>query len=457
MALFFVTGPVSVGKKRFADKTKRIVEKLGRRVLVSSISDVMEDRIKQFHVNSTAPMNDNLLMGIRKGLLDGFLRDIQTNIIKQKPDDIICTLPLSIINQYGVVSDQVSISGFEKILEILAEAHKQDAAYFVCLINDPRAILSSLNAESGQMRYASSIIQLLEWTSMEVMVTEMVANKFTDGRWAVLPLEYSDASLAKIICDVGNNRQPYLTYTAHPISEILRLKNSGNEDDRKMAEYYFKKIHQFKMKMQEYSIVISPIELAKFTTNTNEDSMFGPLLKIVDEILPDKLRKLNINFKTGTTKATKNLYLNAMDFESIRVASINAVRDAVDKTIQNLLIMHTIYRDLSWFVRTVDEIVAYYPGDITSPGAEHEISEAISLSRKLSFIKENENMKRETKNSIKTKNEEEGKKKSPFYFERSIPDENKFESTDSFFKSRKNRYADVEEAYKEIINEEKGK
>ncbi|MBI2079496.1 hypothetical protein HYT84_01930 [Candidatus Micrarchaeota archaeon] len=433
MALFFVTGPVGVGKRAFADNAVKIMDRLGRKVLVSSIADARGMYTRELNVPLGSRVRETLLDAMRVGLMDTLAVSTVLSASKSKPDDIVITMPLAVMNQHGAVSDQVSVGQMERLVSLIIEVTGQSVAHFTCLIDDPRIIIDGLKEGDEGRAYARSVTQLLEWTSMEVLLTQMLAERFSAG-WCVLPAPYSRASLAKIIYDVSQKREPHITYVAHPISELLAMKSgSGYEkytsDERaelvRFAEACENDIKNFKRRLQASTIVISPIELAKMNTDVEGDSLFGMVLE---------------KAKAGGLGAIS---------DNQKIEGI--IRSALASTIFEALREHTIYRDLYWFVRKVSRVVAFFPAKVNSPGADSEVQEALALGRRVLLVKDS----RKIPAAREQEDKDSAKADSPFYIEKALDKSDIFSSSDRFIsketpEGQSSRYQEVESAYDDI-------
>ena len=452
------------------------MEKMDRRVLVSSIAEVIGEHKRRFRLEDGVPQRESISMAMRIGLFAGLTLNIQRELIRERYDDVIITLPLSIMNPYGAVDHQLAAANFRLMAEMLESRFGQKLEDFVCLINDPRKIITQMSP--GEKRsFAHGPIQMLEWMAMEVVLSEMlsqgIARKTEGWNWFVFPNDsFSTTSLAKIILDRANDTSPYVCYVAHPISEILRMIGSADAEQREEGERLRALIHQFKKAFLDYSVVISPIEIAEFKTDVLGDPLLGRLLRIVKgnierlrqglgndmtEEDPDQpalpgmgrdgrgeekriMDEVEREFAVKLEREDVGLLRSLAEMPQTHPVLVKLLdtllENAAKTTVDEYLRAHTVHRDLYWFVRAASEVVAYYPASLTSPGAENEIREAISIGKSVVLVKEKPSGKPRKKG---------GAKDSPFYFERDIPPEKIFRPPSKFFAQKTARYRDVED------------
>jgi hypothetical protein len=229
--------------------------------------------------------------------------------------------------------------------------------------------------------------------------------------------------------DLKRKVEPSVAYVAHPISEIIKLEKSSDTSMKSLGSECFKKIHEFKNELQNYRIVISPIELMKEKTVLEQDSIMKGIIEHAEK---------------SCEKEEKEVAKKILD----------VLEGSLKSTISMMLREHTVFRDLYWFVR-MGGLVAYYPHPMDSPGAQAEITEAIALGKKVSMVKDEVQGINQNARQCQVSSAADGAKSSPFAFEKDLKKEDVFNSPGEFFEKQERRYEAVERAFGEVKEEEK--
>ncbi len=132
-------------------------------------------------------------------------------------------------------------------------------SHVVTLIEDPNKMAERFEGTP----YSRDVGDILNWTAMEVGVTEASMPYSREGEWVcrprrlILPRENSDTSLAKLL----NDSDAQVIYLAGPITH-MKDKQDDTEEKRKQKYIDRKRMDDFQKKLQEYAVVITPMVLA---------------------------------------------------------------------------------------------------------------------------------------------------------------------------------------------------
>lgn len=129
--------------------------------------------------------------------------------------------------------------------------------YAVTLIDDEQRIAEKLKEPYPK----DDPEKVLDWLAFEVDVTRAASSSCLDGeksvRNLVISTEYSAETLAKLL----NDPKPPVGYLGFPITHLKGKEGDTTEDTAK-KEQARKRIRDFQERWQNYSVVITPIEMS---------------------------------------------------------------------------------------------------------------------------------------------------------------------------------------------------
>ncbi len=256
MVRLFLSGIPGTGKTPLIQRTKKIAKGLGQEVHSISLGDIVKESAKDAGVDdarllfASAVIQDALRSGGAMYKCAGELAELA------QQDNVIIECPLTLLSNRSVPCNTFVLKDFDSFRKFKRGIHR-----IICLINDPHIIAKTLEAS----HYATNIENILTWTGFEVNRTRDMANLYSkESSPLVIPYEGSDTTLTKILFDSQTidiqRPTPIPTiYSAAPISGIKKLEKEGKKED---AAELRKQIIQFRQRLQEYAVVILPMELA---------------------------------------------------------------------------------------------------------------------------------------------------------------------------------------------------
>lgn len=265
MTTILLTGTPRSGKTSLVEVTQEFCRRYyEKRVLSISMADlVAEAAHDRFY---TPPERVCYIEPEMQGTLRyGAISEAGRRLLLSKEEHIIVDTPMTMYVKNGLVLDQIFSS---RDIDILHGSKPIDV--MVTLLEDPYLLAQRLAGTP----YPVDVSNLLDWMVAEVQNTANARDQISAHcrkedlpapRHLIIPRHYSDETLAKLL----NDSNPTVCYLARPMSHLFPARTDSAEirEQRKEAR---ERIKHFQERLQEYAIVVAPIELADFGVSEEE-------------------------------------------------------------------------------------------------------------------------------------------------------------------------------------------
>ncbi len=252
MTTILLTGIVGTGKSDLIKSTEPFLENAGQSLCSVNVGEIILERCRKTGIDTTRinEMPGERLQELRTdiGKIAGY------DILNSKADHAVIETPLKIFNRGGIYRNCVPLDSFDDM------RGKMPIERVMSVIDDPPAIKRRIESK-GCTAYPTDRDSLLSWTTADIERSRDFAKYYTDRDIFVFPFDYSESTIAKMLTE----NDAASAYLAQPISNI-------RPEDK---DYAAEMINTFRDKLQEYCVVLNPIEGLKSMNGGEEASDFG--------------------------------------------------------------------------------------------------------------------------------------------------------------------------------------
>lgn len=257
MKTILLTGSPGVGKTDLVRRTQELSRRYQERdVLSISMSGlVAEAAWDRFHTPAgrICYIDPEAQATLRYGAISEAAR----RLLLHSTQDTVIDTPMTMYVAGGSVLNHIFGS---RDIEILDGSRPLD--YLVTVLEDPHVIAQRL----AGLPYPSDIPNILNWMASEVDSTLDAGHQINVRRrekglslsqHLVIPRNHSDETLTKLLSDA----QPQVCYLVRPITH-LRPSPQDHPEIAEQKKQARKRVRAFQDRLQEYAVVIAPMELA---------------------------------------------------------------------------------------------------------------------------------------------------------------------------------------------------
>jgi hypothetical protein len=335
MTNILLTGIPEVGKSVLADTTQKIAEaQYDEKIEVISLSQLVSEGAQRAFSTSPARVpfiSRSQQRPSRQTAIGQAVAQLHKISNENNGTHTIVTAPMVMYLEGGIPNLTFGHQDLQQIHDT------QTIDYVVTLIDDPHQIKSRLTGTD----YPKNVTEILNWTALEVDVTEAILPYKRNGsmkrpRFLVIPKNYSDASLAKLLHEgAPGGDSPLVTYLAGPITRVID-DDEDSKATRTRKHRIRNRMEQFRRQLEDYTIVVNPM------------------------VIPER----SVAERVGKEKYQKSTYADIAKAEG----------------------NHTKYRDINWFVGFSNVIIAHFPDDVHSSGATREIQSSDVIGKQVILI-----------------------------------------------------------------------
>lgn len=229
---------------------------LGQTVSQVSVEDIFCDLAHELHglpKEEAYALNYDIQLDLRRKALDDAVRELERQ--QQGPTHhTIIQVPMQRY-LWGAVLDQCF--GYGAVSRLHAACGGIDLSATV--IDEPTSIARNL----APTIFPDDQDRILDWMSAEITAVENTPccvrreGNSRQIRKHVIPRPHSDDSLIKLLLDPN----PVVTYFGFPITH-LKIKDDDSAAVREQKAQYAARIMEFRNRMQDYSVMVVPLEVA---------------------------------------------------------------------------------------------------------------------------------------------------------------------------------------------------
>ena len=251
MTTILLTGIPGTGKTGLVEITQGLAREYREQSVLSiSMADLVA---KAAHEQNNTPSDRICFIDpeLQTALRSGAISEAGRRLALQPGQHAIIDTPMTMYAHGGTVLDHIFTP---RGISILDESRPLD--YLVTVIEDPHVLAQRMQG----LPYPSGISELLQWTVAEVNATSAASKQIGNThptRHLIIPRNHSDETLVKLI----SNHHPQVCYLVRPISH-LRFNAADTPEQRDQKKVHRAQIQRFQERLQEYTIVIAPMELA---------------------------------------------------------------------------------------------------------------------------------------------------------------------------------------------------
>ena len=195
----------------------------------------------------------------------GAISEAGRRLLLSKSNHLIIDTPMTMYTANGLVLDHIFSS---RDIDILHGSKAIDV--IVTLLEDPNLLAQRL----AGTHYPTKVSELLPWMNVEVQSTANARSQISarcqreslpGPRHLVIPRRHSDETLVKLLDDAAAP----VCYLVRPMSHLLPTA-ADSVETREQKKEARARINHFQERLQEYVIVIAPIELADLVVSEEE-------------------------------------------------------------------------------------------------------------------------------------------------------------------------------------------